>query len=146
MADVVTADPGRRRLTGEGWSLRVERIETAEGFDHDWRALVGVRRGLNLLVTRIDQDIRVEAWAGEPENSDGVAIIDMGDSDVRLARVPLCSCGERGCGNAGVQLWKWLDDRELPALIELLRELPWTHTIPTTSNVLHGSGLAAIEG
>jgi pimeloyl-ACP methyl ester carboxylesterase len=39
----------------------------------------------------------VAAWAGEPETTDGVAVIDAGDGDVRLARVPPCSCGDRGC-------------------------------------------------
>jgi len=148
VADEVTAVPGTRRIVGRDWSLRAERLETTEGIDHDWCALVGVRRGLKLLVTCIDQQLRAEAWAGEPEKSDGVAVIDMGDGDVRLARVPLCSCGERGCGNVGVQLHKWLDGQELPALIELLRELPWTRTIPDRGNVLRGRGrgLAAIPG
>ena len=51
-----------------------------------------------------------------------------------------------GCGNVGVQLAKWLPGDELPALVELLRHLSWTDTTPTVSNVLHGNGLAAIEG
>ncbi|MDX6334025.1 MAG: hypothetical protein QOG05_1365 [Streptosporangiaceae bacterium] len=79
------ADSARRRLTGEGWSLRAERTETAAGFDQDWRALVGVRRGLRLLVIwrhqDQDQELEVEAWAGEPETSEGIAVIDMGESD-----------------------------------------------------------------
>ena len=146
MADSVIAVPGERRIVGEGWSLSAEHVEMLKG--DDWRALIGVRRGLKLLVTWDEQgqQLDVEAWAGEPEENDGVAVIDTGGSDIRLARVPLCSCGERGCGNAGVQLAKWLPGNELPALLELLRALPWTETIPTQSNVLHGSGLAAIEG
>lgn len=114
---------------------------------HRWRALVGVRSGLKLLVTCSEQqqELEVEAWAGEPERTDGVAVIDVGDGDIRLARVPLCSCGDRGCGNAGVQLGKWLAGSELPALVELLRALSWTETIPTTSNVLRGNDLPAIE-
>ena len=146
MADAVTVVPGKRQLVGEGWSLRAERIEVLNG--KDWRALVGVRRGLKLLVTKSDQakELDVEAWAGEPEETDGVAVIDSGGDDIRLARVPLCSCGDRGCGNAGIQLAKWLPGNELPALVELLRALPWTEATPTTSNVLQGSDLAAIEG
>lgn len=146
MADGVTAVPGTRQLAGEGWSLRAEHVELLNG--NDWRALVGVRRGLKLLVTWSDQDreLDVEAWAGEPGDSDGVAVIDLGDGDVRLARVPLCGCGDRGCGNAGIQLSTWLAGNELPALVDLLRELPWTQTIPTLSNVLQGDGLAAMEG
>jgi hypothetical protein len=52
----------------------------------------------------------------------------------------------RGCGNAGIQLVKWLPGSKLPALAELLRELPWTETTLTPSNVLKGSDLASIEG
>lgn len=146
MGDSVIAVPGERRIVGEGWSLSAEHLEMLTG--DDWCALIGVRRGLKLLVTSDGraQEVAVEAWAGEPEETDGVAVIDTGDGDIRLARVPLCSCGERGCGNAGVQLAKWLPGRDLPLLLELLRALPWSETIPARSNVLHGSGLAAIEG
>jgi len=145
VADAVTAVSGTRQLAGEGWRLHAERVEMLNG--NDWRALVGVRRGLKLLVTWSEQDkeLEVEAWAGEPEETDGVAVIDTGHGDVRLARVPLCSCGDRGCGNAGIQLSKWLAGHELPALVNVLRELPWTETIPTSTNVVQGSGLAALQ-
>lgn len=143
MADAVTAVPGKRQLVGEGWRLRAERVELLNG--HDWRALVGVRRGLKLLVTWNEQgqELGVEAWAGEPGETDGVAVIDIGGGDIRLARVPLCACGDRGCGNAGIQFAKWLPGNELPALVELLRALPWTETTPATSNVLQGGDLVA---
>jgi hypothetical protein len=146
MVGSVVAVPGELRLTGEGWSLPAERVEMFDG--DDWRALVGVRCGLKLLVSRGDQpgELDVEAWVGEPEETDGVAVIDTGGGDFRLARIPLCSCGVRGCGNVGVQLAKWLPGDELPALVELLRHLSWTDTTPTTSNILQGSGLAAIDG
>jgi hypothetical protein len=146
VADAVTAVSSKRQLVGDGWRLRAERIEMLN--DNGWRALVGVRRGLKLLVTWSDQDkeLELEAWAGEPEETDGVAVIDLGDGDVWLARVPLCSCGDRGCGNVGIQLFKWLAGNELPALVDLLRDLPWTETIPTRTNVLQGDGLAAIQG
>jgi hypothetical protein len=145
VADTVTAVPGKRQLVGEGWSLRADHVGLLKG--DAWRAVIGVRRGLKLLVTGSDQDreLDVEAWAGEPEETDGVAVIDTGAGEIRLARVPLCSCGVRGCGNAGIQLAKWLPGNELPALVELLRELAWTETIPTSANVLQGSSLAAIE-
>ena len=71
MADSVTAVPGKRQLVGEGWSLRAERVEMLNG--NDWRAL---RCGLKLLVTWSEQgqELDVEAWAGEPEETDGVAV------------------------------------------------------------------------
>ena len=146
VADVVIAVPGERQLVGEGWSLRAERVEMLNGTD--WRALIGIGRGLKLLVSPGDQagELEVEAWAGEPEETDGVAVIDAEDGGLWLARIPLCSCEDRGCGNAGIQLAKWLPGNELPALVELLRALPWTDTTPTISNVLQGDGLAAIEG
>jgi hypothetical protein len=124
--------------------MRAARVEMLSG--DDWRALVGVRRDLNLLATWTGRyrELAVEAWAGEPKESDAVAVIDTGDGVLRLARVPLCSCGDRGCGNAGIQLSKCVAAGELPALVGLLRELPWTRTIPTSSNVLHGGGLAAM--
>jgi hypothetical protein len=40
----------------------------------DWCALVGVRRGLKLVVTgpaKGEAPLSVEAWAGKPEESDG---------------------------------------------------------------------------
>jgi hypothetical protein len=124
--------------------MRADRLELLDG--DDWRALIGVRRGLDLLVTWSGQaqELDVEAWAGEPETTDGVAVIDLGSGDLRLARVPLCSCGDRGCGNIGLQFAKWLAGGKLPALVELFRELPWTDTVPTRANVLTGDGLAAI--
>ena len=146
VADAAVAVPGKLQLMGEGWSLIAERVEMLDG-DY-WRALVGVRRGLKLLVSRSDQpgELEVEAWVSEPEETDGIAVIDTGGGDIRLARIPLCSCGERGCGNVGVQLAKSLPGDELPALVELLRHLSWTDTTPTTSNVLQGNGMAAIPG
>lgn len=145
VAKTAVAVPAMRRIEGDGWSLRVDRLEMRGG--HDWLAVIGIRRGLNLLVTWSDQakELDVAAWAGEPETTDGVAVIDFGSGDLRLARVPLCSCGDRGCGNIGIQFAKWLSGDKLPALVELFRELPWTDTIPTRSNVLEGHDLAAIE-
>ena len=144
MTATVTAFPDERRIAGEDWSLRADRVEVLGG--GEWRALIGVRRGLKLLVSGTDpgHDVEVEAWAGEPEQSDGVAVIDAGEGDPRVARVPLCECGDRGCGNAGVQFGKWLPGGELPSLVGLLREYPWSETIPSHSNVLRGVGLAAI--
>ena len=144
MTDTVTAFPDERRIAGAGWSLRAERVEVPGA--RAWRALIGVRRGLKLLVSGTDpgHEVEVEAWAGEPEESDGVAVIDAGDGVPRVARVPLCGCGDRGCGNAGVQFGKWLAGGELPTLVGLLREFPWSGIVPARSNVLRGGGLAAI--
>lgn len=144
MTAMVTAFPDERRIAGEDWSLRADHVEVLGG--GEWRALIGVRRGLKLLVSGADlgHEVEVEAWAGEPDQSDGVAVIDGGDGDPRLVRMPLCECGDRGCGNAGVQFAKWLPGGELPSLVGLLREFPWSETIPTRSNLLRDGGLAAV--
>src|SRR5215471_2034590 len=143
MTGAVAVVPGERRLAGDGWSMHAERVEVLGG---GWRALIGIRRGLMLLVTGTGRaaELEVDAWAGEPAGSDGVAVVDMGDAGLRIAPVPLCGCGERGCGNAGVQLAKPLAAGELPALAALLRELPWGDVVPTRSNVLRGGDLAAL--
>jgi hypothetical protein len=145
MTGPVTAIPAQHRIAGPGWSLRAERVELLG--PGGWRALLGIRRGLQLLVTGTagQPGLRVEAWAGEADESDGVAVIEAADGTRQLARVPLCSCGERGCGNVGIQLDKELDGGELAALVDLLRELPWTATVPDRSNVLRGQGLAALN-
>jgi hypothetical protein len=145
MAELITAVPGTRILIGPDWELRADRVD--DPGDGGWSAVVGIRRGLKLLLTRSASaaELDVEAWAGEPGDSDGVAVIDAGDGDLRLARVPLCTCGDRGCGNAGVQLGKPLAPGDLPALVGLLRELPWSAVVPTRSSVLRGDGLAAIR-
>jgi hypothetical protein len=69
MTDPVTAYPGELRIAGEGWSLRAESVEVLD--TGAWRALIGVRRGLKLLVTGtgLGQEVEVEAWAGEPGDS-----------------------------------------------------------------------------
>jgi hypothetical protein len=143
--EAVTVLPGGRRVAGPGWSLRAERVDMLGAAR--WRALVGIRRGLKLLVTGTGQpdQLWVEAWAGEPGQSAGVAVVDTGNAGPAVARVPVCRCGEPGCGNAGVQLSKQLADDELPALVDLLRELPWTAAAPVRSNVLRGRGLAAMD-
>jgi hypothetical protein len=145
MAELITAVPGTRILIGPDWELRADRVDDLG--DGGWSAVVGIRRGLKLLLTRNASavEVDVEAWAGEPGDSDGVAVIDAGDGDLRLARVPLCACGDRGCGNAGVQFGKPLAPGDLPALVGLLRELPWASVVPARSSVLRGDGLAAIR-
>src|SRR5580692_9202748 len=104
MTEAVTVVPGSSTLVGPGWELRAEWVT---GAGQQWRALLGIRRGLKLLVTVDSADgLLVEAWAGEPEESDGVAVIEARDDTLRLASVPLCGCGVRGCGNTGIQLDK----------------------------------------
>lgn len=153
VAEQITAVIGSRKLAGPGWQLAVERpIERAERltpFDPEveWSAVLGIRRDLKLLVSGVDAAPRllVAAWAGEPgDASDGVAVVERADGDLAVARIPRCGCGDRGCGNAGIQLRKSLPAGDLPALVALLRVLPWSSTVPDHSDVLRGEGLAAL--
>jgi hypothetical protein len=89
-------------------------------------------------------DLMIEAWSGEPgDDSDGIAVLEL-PGGLAVAQIPLCSCGDRGCGNAGIQLNKELSASELPALVELLRTLPWTDVVPDHANVARGNDLAAL--
>jgi hypothetical protein len=153
VAGLISAVAGSRKLDGPGWRLAVERpVERAErpgpfGADDGWSALLGIRRGLKLLVSGDSElpDPLIEAWAGEPgDSTDGVAVVELAGTGLAVARVPLCGCGDRGCGNAGVQLRKQVPAGDLPALVALLRVLPWTDVVPTRSNVLRGDGLAGL--
>jgi hypothetical protein len=127
----VVFDTARRRVTVGRWSVRPVWIRTdqkrtgAPGATSS--ALVTVRRGVRLLVSaepgRAGKP-SVELWAGEPETSDGLAVVQKGDELAGVARIPLCGCGERGCGNAGVQLATELHANDLPTLVDLLAALP----------------------
>jgi hypothetical protein len=86
-------------------------------------------------------------WLAAPlgaARTDGVAVVGLADGGLALARVPLCGCGVRGCGNAGVQLCKVLPGGDLPELAGLLRALPCTSAVPAHEDVLRGDGLAAL--
>jgi len=141
----VRADVGSSELVGPDWRLAVERpIErprpaVASDRDDGWLAVLGIRRELKLRVSGRDgqPDVLVEAWAGEPgDDTDGVAVVGSARGGLALARVPLCECGDRGCGNTGVQLRKVLPGRDLPGLAGLLRALPWTPAAPARGDVL----------
>jgi hypothetical protein len=134
-------DLAENRLNGSTWSFRAEMTRTTE-YGRD--ALLGIRPGLKLLVQLVEGEIRVEAWVDTPDESDGVAVIGSSDTPDGIAAIPLCSCGERGCGNNGLQLAKELDPDHLPELIETLRDLPWINTVPNRKTVLRGSSLTGL--
>jgi hypothetical protein len=147
------ADVGSSELAGADWRLALERpVERAAQpgpWDRDdgWLAVLGIRRGLKLRLSGYDGQpgVLVEAWAGEPgDDTDGIAVVVLPGGGLALARVPLCGCGARGCGNAGVQLCKVLPGGDLPELAGLLRALPWTPAVPGRQDVLRGDGLAAL--
>ncbi len=158
--EIITADPGSRRLIVPLGSIQASWIW---GSADTWIALVGVRDGLNLLVTPPDPDdvvqgkatgipphlktgpwrdkVRIEAWAGQPDDSDGIAVLGREGVAEAIARVPLCGCGVRGCGNSGIQLDKRIWPSELFQIVDRLRHLPWSTTGLTHENVLQGGEL-----
>jgi len=91
-----------------------------------WSALIGVRRNVHLLVEgdNRSEEVWIELWSREPERSDGLAVT-VGDDDLLgIAPIPLCGCGDRGCGNVGLQLTALIAAENLAHLVELLRGLP----------------------
>ena len=137
----IELDLAGSRLNGPSWSLRAEMTRTTK---YGWEALLGIRPGLKLLVQLVEGEIWVEAWVDTPDESDGVAVIGSSDTPDGIAAIPLCSCGERGCGNNGLQLAKEIDPDHLPELIETLRGLPWINTVPNRETVLQGSSLTGL--
>ena len=68
--------------------------------------------------------VLVELWAGEPEVSDGLAVTTTDGALQGVAPIPWCGCGERGCGNVGLQLDTSVDTADLPVVVEILRATP----------------------
>jgi hypothetical protein len=145
VAGLIRVVAGSRELAGPGWRLALERPVTRVerpgpfGAGNGWTAVLGVRRGLKVLVTG-DGEVPaplIEAWAGDPgDSTDGVAVVELAGTGLAVARVPLCRCGDRGRGNAGIQLRKRVAAGDLPELVVLLRAMPRTDVVPTRSNVL----------
>ena len=134
-------DAERRRVTIGRWTARVTwlRPSTAVGTG-EWSALLGLRRGVNVLITG-DQHasaVWVELWAGEPEESDGLAVTTADDALQGVATIPLCACGDRGCGNVGLQLDTSVDALDLPVVVEILQATPDVPGPPCRGEVWHG--------
>ena len=120
-------------------------------------ALAGVRAGLNLLLEgqydRSELDsafhgcgrISVEAWEGHPEDTDGVAVWGP-DEPTAIARIPLCGCGYRGCGNAGRQFEGFVDPMRITEIIDLLRRLPWASAAPRWDQAMSKPDIGKLFG
>lgn len=147
MEHQVTIIPDSQMLAGPGWNLEAERIEVLNDLDGGtWSAVIDIRQGLKLLIMPQDSAelLWIEAWSGEPGRSEGVAVVKIGRK-LGLALVPQCGCGDLGCGNTGVQLNKAVLARNLPELLRILGELPWSETSATVENVLRGESIAALN-
>lgn len=122
----VRFDEARGQLGVDHWWTAASWRERRRFRRRGWSAVVAVRPGVILLVSGEAEDKRphVQLWRGEPDLSDGLAVVVKNGSLAGIARVPLCSCGDRGCGNVGVQLSTELAAENLPALVETLQALP----------------------
>lgn len=130
----VSFDGEDQRIHVGEWTRRATWVRrTDSSTPRGWSALIGVRRGVNLLVSghQGGSSIHVEVWVGEPEESDGLAVI-VGPDHTLLgtSAIPLCGCGDRGCGNANVQLNEDVEADDLARLIEILEGLDEVHVRP----------------
>lgn len=120
----VSFDEQLRRVAVDSWSHRANSVDVTR--DGKATALLGLAKDRKLLVaghSRCDT-VWVELWSGAPEESDGLAVVLADREPSGVARISLCECGERGCGNAGVQLACEIDAGQLPVLVSLLESLP----------------------
>jgi hypothetical protein len=127
-------DPRRKRLEVDGWSARVTPsgdVDLSEG--EVVRVSLHIRQGVNLVVgvSENASEVSVETWAGEPDRSDGLAIVtDAEGEPLGIARIPLDATGERGSSNAQVQLYQLIPAGVLPAVVDLLGQLPDLAVVP----------------
>ena len=75
---------------------------------------------------RADLDI----WTGEPQSSKGVAVLARDEEPYALAPIPICTCGERYCGNIHRQLAaKGLTETQLLGLLDMLDGMGWSGSL-----------------
>jgi hypothetical protein len=134
-------DERRGRVTVDSWSSRaawIRRHDSQPGTP--WSALVEVRRGVAIMVIGDNPTLRpwVELWSGDPGDADGLAVIFDEGALEGVARIPLCGCGDRGCGNVGIQLAADIAAEDFPRLVDLLRALPDVPHDPTGANLWRG--------
>lgn len=102
--------------------------------------MLELRRHVNLKVEADDGAgwVRAALWRGRPGDSDGLAIIVEDDRPAGVARIPLCGCGERACGNFRRQLDVSLPAADLPQLVDLVRGLPASSVTPEVDRTWDG--------
>ncbi|MFN2607083.1 MAG: hypothetical protein ABR511_04175 [Acidimicrobiales bacterium] len=139
MAEAVF-DSERKRITVDQWSARTTWLRSSRGGTGRASAFLGLRRNVHLLVQAGDEpeSVWVELWSGEPEESDGLAVVVESEGLQGLARIPLCGCGNRGCGNVGVQLAALIPAANLPVIVDLLRALPEVAGPPRKGSTWNG--------
>jgi hypothetical protein len=141
LVESLVFDLRRRRVTVGSWSERASAITPPGHVGARWIAVLELRRHVNLKVEADNgaEWVRAELWSGQPDDSDGLAIIVELDRPAGVAHIPLCACGDRGCGNAGVQLDVSLPAADLPQLVKLVRALPASSVTPERGNTWDGT-------
>ena len=96
---------------------------------------------MNLLIRASagDEHVRVELWAGGIDTTAGLAVTIARDRLAAIYRIPMCGCGVRGCGNAGLQLATDVAAADLPVLIDAVVGLPIAPVRPQPSAVWKGT-------
>ena len=113
-------------IEGDGWSYPAKLSESDWG---DLGAAVSVKRGLTVLLRSDLPESWISLWLGDPTDEVGVAIVkDRDGRPIGLSEIPLCTCGIRGCGNAGVQFATQVSEEVVPLVLNLIEGLP---TVPT---------------
>lgn len=95
--------------------------------DEPPRVTLPVRPGLVAQITlHRDGTAGIELWAGQPEETDGIAVLSDSGFPYAMAGIPLCGCGDRGCGNSPLQLnADPVSAETLLGTLELVAELRW---------------------
>ena len=107
-------------VLGRGWpATRRE----SEDRTKDVVVTTELQRGLVAeIVVHRDGTAGISLHKGE----DGVAVRSDSGFPYALSHVPLCGCGDRGCGNLGLQLdADPITPETLLATMELVRDLRW---------------------
>ncbi|HEY7068636.1 MAG TPA: hypothetical protein VH479_00910 [Acidimicrobiales bacterium] len=137
----VVFDGPRRRIVVGAWSVRPAWMRRSGPPDYRDSALIEVRHRVHLLIAVTSGRAGtpwVELWSGEPDESDGLAVVRRGDDPAGIAPIPLCPCGDRDCGDNSLQLATELAASDLPTLVDLLRSLPTVPGPPSPDAIWQG--------
>ena len=134
-------DETRRRVTAAPWSARVISMSSKPHPVDEIEAVISIAPRVNLSIRAQPgaTDAYVALWAGEVDESDGLAVAIADNRLSGVQRIPMCGCGDRGCGNAGLQLAAYVAAADLPVLIDAVVGLPMISGRPQRSTVWKGA-------
>lgn len=128
---VISWDGDSQVLDVHGVPLAVDKVSPLA--DGGFEATLTVRPGRLLRLTAdsyVDDSVAVDLWAGTPDDSEGLAVLADAGEPTAVAAIPLCGCGDRGCGNSGLQLDTEVTADEFLPLVRLLVRLPTSDRVP----------------